>query len=396
MTVHDDSAERADGAAATDVPQTACAGEGQTADRAPGRSQGAQAPTAQAAGAARTRAGGAALDATRVSPTLDALFEPEIASMHGVEVDVAARGRVGRLWEIDPAFGQGSYWYYALDDHVAVVSLEVRFDEPVSFACDACDFLCLGSYGRAAVPCFHSLQNISNDDSPSDRTLLGYAWRRRPFTQATRTAEPYDITSVVMRPRAIQRYALRCGCDPLALSRAITALDGTHDVMGLNNVFDEIRRARPGATWAGAYFDAKVIEALTLVLDWDARRTRDDAPEMRLADHRALTAARDHLRENLSRQVGTAELCEVALVSESKLTRLFRQAEGVSPQEYARQLRMDRACELLATGDATMAQIARELGFSRQGSFSEAFRDRFGVTPRDYRRLCRERTAALR
>lgn len=374
MVVHDASAERADGTAATGTPPARHVPEGH----------------------ARARTSGTGPQGPGVSPTLDALFEPEIASMHGVEVDVATRGRVGRLWEIDPSFGQGSYWYYALDDHVAVVSLELRFDEPVSFACDACDFLCVGSYGRAAVPCFHSLQNISNDDRASDRTLLGYAWRRRPFTQATKTAEPYDITSIVMRPRAIQHYALRCGCDPLALSRAITALDGTHDVMGLNNVFDEIRRARPQVTWAGAYFDAKVTEALTLLLDWDARRVREEAPELRLADHRALTAARDHLRENLSRQVGTAELCEVALVSESKLTRLFRQAEGVSPQEYARHLRMDRACELLASGDAPMAQIARELGFSRQGSFSEAFRDRFGVTPRDYRRLRRERDVILR
>ena len=326
---------------------------------------------------------------TSSSPTIDALFEPEIAGMHGVEVDAGTLGRVGRAWTIDPSFGQGCYWYYALEDDAAVVSLELRFNEPVSFECRTCDFLCLGSYGKAAVPCFQGLQNIPRDSDPSDRTLLGYAWRRRPFTQATQANTSYDITSVVMRPRAVQRLALRCGCDPIALSHAITSLDGTQDVMGLNNVFDEVRRARPGATWAYAYYDAKLTEALTLLLDWDARRGRDNTPDMRLADHQALDAARDFLRDNLTRQVSTAELCAVAFVSESKLTRLFRQAEGMAPQEYARQLRMGRACELLESTDETMAQIAAELGFSRQGSFSEAFKERFGITPREYRSLRR-------
>ena len=323
------------------------------------------------------------------SPTIDALFEPEIAGMHGVEVDAASRGRVGRMWEIDPSFGEGSYWYYALGDDAAIASFALHFVEPVSFECDACDFLCLGSYGKEAVPCFQELQNIPRDGDPSDRTLLGYAWHRRPFTQATQANTSYDITSVVMRPHAVQRLSLRCGCDPLVLSRAITSLDGTHDVMGLNNVFDEMRRARPSVTWAHAYYDAKLTEALTLLLDWDTHRTHDDAAALRQADHRALTAARDFLRDNLTRQVSTTELCDVAFVSESKLTRLFRQAEGVTPQEYARQLRMGRACELLEATDRTMAQIAAELGFSRQGSFSEAFKERFGVTPREYRALRR-------
>ena len=323
------------------------------------------------------------------SPTIDALFEPEITGMHGIEIDASARGRVGRMWEIDPSFGEGSYWYYALDDETAIASFALHFAEPVSFECDACDFLCLGSYGKETVPCFQELQNIPRDSDPSDRTLLGYAWRRRPFTQDTQANTSYDITSVVLRPHAVQRLALRCGCDPLVLSRAITSLDGTHDVMGLNNVFDEIRRARPSATWAHAYYDAKLTEALTLLLDWDAHRTRDDGAVLRQADHRALTAARDFLRDNLTRQVSTTELCDVAFVSESKLARLFRQAEGMAPQEYARQLRMGRACELLASTDDTMAQIAHDLGFSRQGSFSEAFKERFGVTPREFRSLRR-------
>ena len=319
--------------------------------------------------------------------TMDELFGPEIAAMHGIAENCAAHGRQGRLWSIDPRHGEGHYWYYAISDHAAVASLQVSFKEPVFLTCDTCDFLCLGSYGRAAVPCFNGLQNISADN-PSDRTLLGYAWRRKPFAQTTRADAFYDITSLVLRPAAVRAYAQRCGCSAQRLSQAIISLDGTRDVVGLNAVLAEVRQARPAGQWAHAYYDAKAVEALCLLLDWDeSERRAGHKAEIKPEDRRALVAARDHIAANLDRPIGTEELCQVTFVSKSKLLRLFKQAEGMTPQEYARELRMERACQLLEEGGATMAQVASALGFARQGSFSEAFKRRYGVAPNDYRSL---------
>lgn len=320
-------------------------------------------------------------------PTIDALFKPEITAMHGVAENCATHGRQGHLWSIDSNFGEGYYWYYAISDHAAVASLQVSFREPVVLACDTCDFLCLGSYGRATVPCFNGLQNISTDN-PSDRTLLGYAWRRKPFAQTTHTDVSYDITSLVLRPTAVREYAQRCGCDVHRLSQAITSLDGTRDVIGLNAVLAEVRQARPAGRWARAYYDAKATEALCLLLDWDqSERNTGCTAEIRPDDRRILAVTRDHIAANLERPIGTDELCRVTFVSKSKLLRLFKQAEGMTPQEYARELRMERACQLLEEGNATMAQVASSLGFVRQGSFSEAFKRRYGVSPNDYRML---------
>ncbi|MEI3309628.1 MAG: helix-turn-helix transcriptional regulator [Eggerthella lenta] len=90
----------------------------------------------------------------------------------------------------------------------------------------------------------------------------------------------------------------------------------------------------------------------------------------------------------------SSELCRIACMSASKLTRLFKQAEGMTPQEYARTLRMERACELLGDTDLSMAEIAARLGFARQGSFSEAFKERFGATPQEFRALRAARRSA--
>ena len=50
-----------------------------------------------------------------------------------------------------------------------------------------------------------------------------------------------------------------------------------------------------------------------------------------------------------------------------------------------------RACELLAGTDEPIAAVSASVGFSRQGSFSEAFKERFGVTPNRYRMLNQNR-----
>ena len=250
------------------------------------------------------------------------------------------------------------------------------------------DLFCFGSYGRNMVPYF----GITDD--PADRTLLGYAWKSQPYGQVTKADERLDVTSICMLPKGLQRLSLACHCDPLVLSRAIASLDGMQDVPGLNMVFDEMKRARPSSITAPAYYEAKVTEAAAMLLDWSLANARGAASAIRAADRSALNLTRAHIREHLDRAVPSSELCRIACMSASKLTRLFKQAEGMTPQEYARTLRMERACELLGDTDLSMAEIAARLGFARQGSFSEAFKERFGATPQEFRALRAARRSA--
>lgn len=222
-------------------------------------------------------------------------------------------------------------------------------------------------------------------EDQSDRTLLGYAWRGQPYSQRIAANKPLDVVSVCLLPRGVKRVGLALGCDPLALGRALTQLDGSQDVAGLNTCFDEMRRARPSAALASAYYEAKIIEACALLVDWSLANPSEAAHPLSTADRTALKLVRTYLADNLERTVGTDELCRVACMSASKLARIFRKAEGTTPQDYARGLRMERACTLLDASDLTIAEIASALGFARQGSFSEAFRNRFGVTPRAFR-----------
>ena len=58
---------------------------------------------------------------------------------------------------------------------------------------------------------------------------------------------------------------------------------------------------------------------------------------------------------------------------------------GVTPNEYIKKLRMNRAVELLGDDTLTISQVAYQIGISDPYYFSKMFKSYFGVTPSKYR-----------
>lgn len=101
-----------------------------------------------------------------------------------------------------------------------------------------------------------------------------------------------------------------------------------------------------------------------------------------------LSRARDLLRDSAfsfgPRSVG--EIAGELGVHRVHLARRFRAAFGLSPGEYVRRCRLDRARRMLRGSAAPLAEIAAAAGFADQSHFSNAFRKQFGTSPRAFRR----------
>jgi AraC-like DNA-binding protein len=78
------------------------------------------------------------------------------------------------------------------------------------------------------------------------------------------------------------------------------------------------------------------------------------------------------------------DLAAAAGCSRYAAYRAFRQAYGLSPSDYQRQLRVRTARRLLSTG-AGPAQVAADAGFADQAHLTRWFRRYYGVTPGAYR-----------
>ena len=106
-----------------------------------------------------------------------------------------------------------------------------------------------------------------------------------------------------------------------------------------------------------------------------------DGPDASLVRAAATVLLRD-LRsaptvEDLARLVGTHE---------KRLSRAFRENLGQTPGEYIRETRLKTAQRFLLESTMPICDIAEEIGFSTAANFATAFRERFDMTPSDWRR----------
>jgi AraC-like DNA-binding protein len=90
-----------------------------------------------------------------------------------------------------------------------------------------------------------------------------------------------------------------------------------------------------------------------------------------------------------------AELAREVNLSRAALARRFSEAVGEPPLAYLTRWRMDLAARALRQGAAPVETIAHSVGYSSEYAFSRAFSRLRGQPPGRYRRLARERTAAL-
>lgn len=70
----------------------------------------------------------------------------------------------------------------------------------------------------------------------------------------------------------------------------------------------------------------------------------------------------------------------------NQVIRDFRQVHGLTPGEFLRMKRLERAKQILGEG-YSLTQAAMDAGFSDQSHFSRMFRKAYGMTPSAYRNL---------
>jgi AraC family transcriptional regulator len=92
-----------------------------------------------------------------------------------------------------------------------------------------------------------------------------------------------------------------------------------------------------------------------------------------------------YIRATLPAPIVIENLAAACELSQYQLMRLMKRSLGISPQQYVQDRSMDLAKKLLRDSDASLADIAFELGFSSQSHFTSAFRALTGHTPKTYR-----------
>ncbi|HBA96636.1 MAG TPA: AraC family transcriptional regulator [Lachnospiraceae bacterium] len=83
--------------------------------------------------------------------------------------------------------------------------------------------------------------------------------------------------------------------------------------------------------------------------------------------------------------VSLAELSGFFNYSERQIQRIIKDSTGLGFSENILRLKMKKAGKLLKNPDLTIATVAEKTGYSDPGTFRQAFKKYYGMTPKEYR-----------
>ena len=105
---------------------------------------------------------------------------------------------------------------------------------------------------------------------------------------------------------------------------------------------------------------------------------------------RHVRKARDYLDSHAHESIRVEQLAQLTGVSVRSLYAGFKAFSGVSPMQYLKQLRLERARAELLAGASNVSAVALQWGFGHLGRFSSDYRARFGETPSESLRQGRD------
>lgn len=136
-------------------------------------------------------------------------------------------------------------------------------------------------------------------------------------------------------------------------------------------------------------YDLKVRGELSRLAFLLSRNRSDSAHPLSgraLRDEGRVKSMLQFIQENYAAGISAADIAGSAAISESECLRCFRATIGTPPGQYLKQFRIQKACELLALGAGSVAEIGALCGFQDASYFAKVFKEVKGCAPSEYRR----------
>ena len=95
--------------------------------------------------------------------------------------------------------------------------------------------------------------------------------------------------------------------------------------------------------------------------------------------------ALNYIEQNFPNDISIENIASFCGLNRTYFGRIFKETVGKSPQQFLLSYRMAKAAELLKLTDLSISDIGNAVGYPNQLHFSRAYKNVYGVSPREWR-----------
>ena len=285
---------------------------------------------------------------------------------------------VGKGWQ--PLFGSFHGAGYSIEWHDFFAKRE--FDWGASFH-PGCVELCLNLAGHGFV----ESKNSRAEFAPG--TAGFYHRKAEPITAKRAANEPHQFLTVEFSTAFLAKHlaGMETMLHPVvrAAIQNSSSAPATHATVRLTaaqqQLISTLRQPPVYAAAQALWYQCKALElAVTFFLQPPPETEMFCSRQQRVAQERVEQVI-FLLKQNLATPPTLEELGKKIGCSHFYLSRIFSAQTGHTITQHLRELRMERAAELLKAGEHNVTETALEVGYNSLSHFSAAFHETFGCCP---------------
>ena len=291
----------------------------------------------------------------------------------------------GSSWQLSPELGGGHYWLYAQKDLFDIKIHDFYFHNDFVLNFDIPEGISITRYDSISGEELNPYRRLS---ARSIQTIVG---GKQNYKAIIHKRIPVHSVGIEVFPAYYEDYLKRQYPDAyFDLPAAFQCVDQVADFPAMSKLLFEIENYRGEGVAAALFYEAKVTEAIALVVDNQRKQAAKNAHPLSKEDIVGICDVMSYIADHYTFDIPLERLASIACMSTSKLKTCFKRHTGCTVTEYIQGRRMSQAEHLLIDTDFTMGQIAQMIGYSTSSRFAELFKKNTGILPIEYRKIARK------
>lgn len=318
---------------------------------------------------------------------IESIFEPQFSQLTIHPVSSSQQFKhCGITYQLDPEMGKGYYWIQPIRNICAVTIANLTFEHEAECNYQHPAYLSIGNYAPNLISKFSDNASGELYSKPSKNHLIGSVSEAGKFEAGLTKHGVLQYVSITMLPEYYDSFLPEFF--GFSKSELLESLKQIHSSPEVDILFSQICKANPTASSGAVYYESKVLELLSLLQM--QKEQHCIFPNVESLDEETLELIERvaaFIRKHCEQRLSIDFLSRTFYTNKNKLSHLFQLVYKTSIPEYIQSVRIELSKNLLASSTQTIQEIALQVGYKNQGSFSVCFKEETNMTPTEYRKL---------